>query len=142
MSAQPQVLTVAVKPVLITPEMERVQLLEARINRAMFKGILNPSEIRRAYEALLKTVEQSGNESGAQIFSLFPSVAVASQKFSITSREADILGLLTEGMSNLEIAARLFVAEQTVKFHLTNIYRKLHVNNRTKAVAVWRQATS
>jgi DNA-binding NarL/FixJ family response regulator len=43
------------------------------------------------------------------------------------------LTALARGLSNKQIAAELFITEQTVKFHLTNIYRKLHVANRTEA---------
>jgi len=52
---------------------------------------------------------------------------------SLTEREMSILKLVAEGMSNMEIANKLFVTEQTVKFHLSNIYRKLGVSNRTEA---------
>ena len=51
----------------------------------------------------------------------------------LTDREMTILKLVAEGLSNLDIANRLFVTEQTVKFHLSNIYRKLGVGNRTEA---------
>jgi DNA-binding NarL/FixJ family response regulator len=51
----------------------------------------------------------------------------------LTERELEILNLVAEGMSNRHVAARLVVTEQTVKFHLTNIYRKLKVSNRTEA---------
>ena len=44
-----------------------------------------------------------------------------------------ILGALARGISNEEIAKEFWVAQQTVKFHLTNIYRKLGVKNRTEA---------
>jgi DNA-binding NarL/FixJ family response regulator len=52
----------------------------------------------------------------------------------LTSKEHEILNLLSSGMSNQQIAIKLWVAEQTVKFHLTNIYRKLDVKNRTAAI--------
>jgi DNA-binding NarL/FixJ family response regulator len=45
-----------------------------------------------------------------------------------------VLRALADGNSNREIARSLWLAEQTVKFHLTNIYRKLDVSNRTEAV--------
>lgn len=51
----------------------------------------------------------------------------------LTDRELSILRLVAEGLSNLEIASKLYVTEQTVKFHLSNIYRKLGVGNRTEA---------
>jgi DNA-binding NarL/FixJ family response regulator len=51
----------------------------------------------------------------------------------LTERETAILTALARGLSNEAIGKELWVAEQTVKFHLTNIYRKLGVSNRTEA---------
>ena len=51
----------------------------------------------------------------------------------ITDSELRVLKALAQGMSNKQIAKELFITEQTVKFHLTNIYRKLDVSNRTEA---------
>ena len=51
----------------------------------------------------------------------------------LTRREREILQLVAEGHSNAELARMLWVTEQTVKFHLSNIYRKLDVANRTEA---------
>ena len=51
----------------------------------------------------------------------------------LTRRESEILGLVAEGYSNAQLARMLWVTEQTVKFHLSNIYRKLDVANRTEA---------
>ncbi|MGZ6561616.1 MAG: LuxR C-terminal-related transcriptional regulator [Solirubrobacteraceae bacterium] len=53
----------------------------------------------------------------------------------LTDRELAVLRLLARGMSNKDIATRLSLSEQTVKFHLANIYRKLGVKNRTGAVS-------
>jgi LuxR family maltose regulon positive regulatory protein len=52
----------------------------------------------------------------------------------LTGREIEILPLLAEGLSNREIAARLYIAPVTVKTHLQNIYKKLNVNNRIEAL--------
>ena len=54
----------------------------------------------------------------------------------ITDRERDILALMVEGKSNNDIAARLFVSQSTVKFHVSNILSKLGVSSRTEAVAL------
>jgi DNA-binding NarL/FixJ family response regulator len=54
-------------------------------------------------------------------------------EFSLTQRENDILGLLSEGRSNRDIAQCLFLSEKTVKAHLAAIFRKLGVTNRTQA---------
>ena len=51
----------------------------------------------------------------------------------LTVREAEILRLVSAGTSNAEIARTLWVTEQTVKFHLSNVFRKLGVSNRTQA---------
>jgi DNA-binding NarL/FixJ family response regulator len=51
----------------------------------------------------------------------------------LTDRELVILRAVARGLSNRAIAGELWVTEQTVKFHLTNIYRKLDVANRTEA---------
>ena len=51
----------------------------------------------------------------------------------LTRRELEILQIVAEGHSNAELAKMLWVTEQTVKFHLSNIYRKLDVANRTEA---------
>jgi two-component system response regulator DegU len=54
----------------------------------------------------------------------------------LTRREAEILQRVAAGASNAEVAQTLWVTEQTVKFHLSNVYKKLGVANRTEA-AVW-----
>ena len=51
----------------------------------------------------------------------------------LTVRELQILRLVADGHSNAQLARMLWVTEQTVKFHLSNIYRKLNVTNRTEA---------
>jgi DNA-binding NarL/FixJ family response regulator len=52
---------------------------------------------------------------------------------NLTRREIEILRLVAEGLTNEEIAKRIFISEKTVKTHLTNIFDKLKVNNRFKA---------
>jgi DNA-binding NarL/FixJ family response regulator len=58
----------------------------------------------------------------------------AVKKLGLTERELSILEHLGAGRSNKEIAKALWLAEQTVKFHLTNIYRKLDVTSRAEAL--------
>jgi NarL family two-component system response regulator LiaR len=53
----------------------------------------------------------------------------------LSDREIDVLRLVVEGATNEQIAGRLFVSEKTVKTHLSNIFRKLEVANRTQAAA-------
>lgn len=56
------------------------------------------------------------------------------RKGGLTPSEQRVLEALSRGLSNREIAQELWLTQQTVKFHLTNIYRRLGVSNRTEAV--------
>ena len=62
-----------------------------------------------------------------------PSSSHETESPGLTRREVEILRLVAEGHSNSQLAKMLWVTEQTVKFHLSNIYRKLDVANRTEA---------
>ena len=53
---------------------------------------------------------------------------------SLTPRETQLLGLVAEGLSNRTMAQRLSVSENTIKYHMKSILRKLGVQNRTRAV--------
>ncbi len=55
------------------------------------------------------------------------------ERCALTDRELEIVQLVAAGATNGEIARRLWITEQTVKFHVSNIYRKLNVANRTEA---------
>ena len=55
----------------------------------------------------------------------------------LTRREADIMELLAAGLSNAEIASRLFLSEKTVKNHLNRLYVKAGFRNRAEAVSAW-----
>lgn len=57
---------------------------------------------------------------------------------ALTEREEEILALVAEGQSNAQIATALNLSENTVKFHLRNIFAKLGVSNRTEAAARYR----
>jgi DNA-binding NarL/FixJ family response regulator len=67
-----------------------------------------------------------------------PERPVTEPAAGLTKRELEILRLVSEGHSNAQLARMLWVTEQTVKFHLSNVYRKLDVANRTEA-ARWAQ---
>src|ERR1700730_11909125 len=54
----------------------------------------------------------------------------------LSNREAEVAELVSKGLSNKEVAGQLFVTEKTVKFHLTNIYKKMAVKSRAQLI-VW-----
>ena len=72
-----------------------------------------------------------GQRGGATPLPAAPAPAPAQSQ--LTEREREILGLVSVGNSNAQVARALWVTEQTVKFHLSNIYRKLGAANRTEA---------
>ena len=59
----------------------------------------------------------------------------ALSKLGISKREFEVLGLIAEGLSNQDIADRLFVSNSTVKTHVSNILAKLDASRRTEAIA-------
>jgi DNA-binding NarL/FixJ family response regulator len=108
----------------------------ARISRAFSAGV-SAYVIKTAEpEDFMSAVRQSFNRS---VF-LARSPADAEEAPShheetdlLTHRESEILRLVAEGHTNAQMAGMLWVTEQTVKFHLSNVYRKLDVANRTEA---------
>ncbi|WP_226346708.1 response regulator transcription factor [Agilicoccus flavus] len=58
---------------------------------------------------------------------------------TLTPRETEVVGLVSDGLSNADIATRLFLTEATVKSHLVRVFTKLDVTSRTQAVAAARR---
>jgi two-component system, NarL family, response regulator len=65
---------------------------------------------------------------------LIPFLVRSNSNYSLTDREAEVLGLVAEGRTNVEIATTLSIAPGTVKKHLDHIYEKLDARSRTEAV--------
>ena len=72
--------------------------------------------------------------AGAGLRSAFASTMGAANSSAITPREFEILQLIAAGLSNREIAERLFVSENTVKTHSSRVFGKLQARRRTQAV--------
>ncbi len=60
----------------------------------------------------------------------------------ISRREREVLDLLLDNLANKEIASKLFVSERTVKFHVSNLLSKFHVQRRSDLIVLWMQRTS
>ena len=121
----------AVKVVMLSAS-ANPELVEAALRRGASAYVIKtvnpddlPATLRQALEGNVHTAvggEESDRASGKAL--------------GLTEREITILGALARGLSNDEIAKEFWVAPQTVKFHLTNIYRKLGVKNRTEATRI------
>jgi DNA-binding NarL/FixJ family response regulator len=61
----------------------------------------------------------------------------ARARYGLTAREEEVLELLAEGLTNAAVAKRLMLTEKTAKNHVSHIFAKLGVNNRTEAVVRW-----
>lgn len=123
----------AAKLVLLTANMDAAWL--AKASQAGIDAALAKTVSHASLGLLLREVA-SGN-----VFHAFASSARDSAPefvSTLTPREREILSLVAEGAANSHIARSLWVTEQTVKFHLSNVYRKLDVANRTEA-ARWAQ---
>ena len=65
-----------------------------------------------------------------------PDTPAVRRLLELGEREREVLELLVAGLRNREIAERLFIADRTVKFHVSNILQKLEVRSRTEVIAL------
>jgi DNA-binding NarL/FixJ family response regulator len=91
----------------------------------------------------IREVQEGGAPMSApialKVFSYFKREAAASSEVeNLSSRERETLEMIVEGFSNKEIAARLSISVETLRWHLRNIYKKLHVHSRTEAALKFR----
>lgn len=116
----------------------------ATVARAVAAGAAGFLPKNAAREDLFRAVESVAAGSGylhEQVTSAFlsavaPLVETSLSAERLTDRELDVLRSLSNGSSTKEIASALLVSDETVKSHLTRIYQKLGVGDRTAAVAV------
>lgn len=109
-------------------EPETVRAALARGARTFISKQVDPRDLASAIRLAAE---------GAVYHAVAPDASPAeseSQKVGITPSEQRVLEALARGLSNKEIAQELWLTQQTVKFHLTHIYRRLGVANRTEAV--------
>jgi DNA-binding CsgD family transcriptional regulator len=69
-----------------------------------------------------------------------PAVTERPPLFRLTAREQEVLALLAEGMTNVQLAEALFISERTANRHVSNIFTKLRVHNRTQAARIAMEA--
>ncbi|MFC1852965.1 LuxR C-terminal-related transcriptional regulator [candidate division CSSED10-310 bacterium] len=94
---------------------------------------IKPAPASTSYvNAIIEAFDTSRRPSEATSESLLGCPELREQ---LTARERDVLTLIASGLSNRDLADKLFISLNTVKVHLKNIYRKLDVSSRTQAVA-------
>src|SRR5262249_2079519 len=91
-------------------------------------------EVRQGGAPMSREIARKG------ISSFQEPVAAAAEAEGLSAGETDILELLAQGYSNKQIAARLGLTENTVRWHLWHVYNKLHVRSRTEAVLKYQSA--
>src|SRR5919198_4137261 len=90
-----------------------------------------------AHDTLLRAIEKVASGESFVDPALMPSVLAAKDREELlTAREREILRLLADGMSNSDVAAKLFISQETVKSHVRHILTKLEADTRTHAVAI------
>ena len=126
--------------------LERIRKLYPELKVVMLSAYGDPDHIKAAFRRganayIVKTVDPASLPSALrQVFDnaiYYPMTIETSGPdgpvATLTPREITMLKAVARGLSNDAISREFWVTEQTVKFHLTNIYRKLGVSNRTEA---------
>ncbi len=88
------------------------------------------------HQTLLKAIDKVVAGDGFVDPALMPAFLGDARDEMLTGREREILQLLADGMSNADVAARLFISQETVKSHVRHILTKLEADTRTHAVAI------
>jgi DNA-binding NarL/FixJ family response regulator len=87
-------------------------------------------------QTLVRAIEKLAEGEGYVDPALMPSFLTRDGHDLLTPRERQILQLLADGMSNADVAAQLFISQETVKSHVRHILAKLEADTRTHAVAI------
>jgi DNA-binding NarL/FixJ family response regulator len=127
----------AIPVVMLTVHQSNDQIFRAICAGA--SGYLLKSDTR---EEILRGIENVLDGGGAmdrqiarRVLEMFSQMANPRADYNLTEREREILKFLVEGLTKQQIAERLSLSPHTIDGHVRNIYTKLHVNNRGRAVA-------
>lgn len=111
---------------------ETLELLIAQA-RAYERALpVNNYPARAAVATLGELAQQALNEAQ----NLAESEEMQEKSHPFSPREAEVLGLTSEGLTNKEIAYRLGLSERTIQYHLNSVFNKTGTNSRTEAVAL------
>ncbi len=88
------------------------------------------------HQTLVRAIQKVAGGDGYVDPALMPAFLTKERENMLTAREREILQLLADGMSNADVAAKLFISQETVKSHVRHILSKLEADTRTHAVAI------
>jgi len=138
----------AIRIVMLTMSAEDEELFEAIKDGAC--GYVLKTQETEAFFALLADVERGevalSPGLAARVMQEFgrqPAVAASVEKAplpSLSTREVEVLTLVAQGLSYKEAGARLFVTERTIKYHMGEIVRRLHLRNRAQVIEYARRS--
>lgn len=124
------------KVILLTVENDKNILLQA-IEIGADGYVLKDSPPSELIEGIKRVAKGENYIDKSLVSILFQKVThsdeMAHQLHDLTERELEVLELISQGYSNIEIAAKLFLAEKTVKNNITRIFKKLEVKDRVQA---------
>src|SRR6266540_968871 len=107
------------------------------LSRGLESGAMGYILKEAPHETLLRAIEKVAAGESFIDTALMPDVVRGRGRDEmLTSRERQILQLLADGMSNAEVAQRLFISQETVKSHVRHILAKIEADTRTHAVAI------
>ena len=109
----------------------------ALLERALDSGAKGYILKEAPHDDLLRAIDRIGNGGEYVDPALTPAlISGKNQTDMLTTREREILQLLADGMSNADVATKLFISQETVKSHVRHILTKLEADTRTQAVAI------
>jgi DNA-binding NarL/FixJ family response regulator len=88
------------------------------------------------HQTIVRAIQKVAEGDGYVDPALMPAFLTKERENMLTAREREILQLLADGMSNADVAAKLFISQETVKSHVRHILSKLEADTRTHAVAI------
>ena len=125
---------------ILLAEVPRRVLARASLTRALLGGVLSrdagPGELRAAIEAVQAGLVALHPDTLGAVRPRVPASLRGQPGQSLTAREVEVLGMLSEGLGNKAIAVRLDISTHTAKFHVASILAKLGAGSRTEAVAI------
>jgi DNA-binding NarL/FixJ family response regulator len=140
-----EVLPTDLAVLLVSDDIEEAQALAAQELRAW--GVISPDAPAEALQAAVRALAEGLVVLSAELYSRLRERAPAEQLTNagalgdgegpydrLTGRETEVLSYIAQGQTNKQIALALHISEHTVKFHVSSIYSKLGVSNRTEAL--------